>query len=75
MIDEGWLEKLKIDTYFGDGIGNPPFTVRISSLETFKREVEVKMDKIEAKIDKAQWLLIAALVAAVGNLVLHIMGK
>lgn len=60
--------KLYVDMYEGDGLENPSMTARMLAQETQRANMEDKVNKIESKIDKGFWLLLATLLSAIGTL-------
>ena len=67
--DPHWrLNKLFTDVYFGDGAQNPSIVTRLATYEERQNGMEEKVNKIEAKIDKGFWLLLATLLSALGTL-------
>ena len=56
------VDKLYMDMYIGEGKSNPPMTTRISLLED-------QMDKINRNLACITWLLVATLLAAIGDLI------
>lgn len=57
------LNKLYTDMYEGEGIQNPSVTTRLVSLEKADWNKEERVQKIEDKIDKGMWMLLASLIA------------
>ena len=56
------VDKLYMDMYIGEGKSNPPMTTRISLLED-------QMEKINRNLARITWLLVATLLAAIGDLI------
>ena len=57
------VDKLYMDMYIGEGKSNPPMTTRLSLLED-------QMEKINRNLAKITWLLVATLLASIGELVM-----
>ena len=57
------VDKLYVDMYIGEGKSNPPMTTRLSLLED-------QMEKINRNLAKITWLLVATLLASIGELVM-----
>jgi hypothetical protein len=57
------VDKLYMDMYIGEGKSNPPMTTRLSLLED-------QMEKINRNLAKITWLLVATLLATIGELVM-----
>lgn len=58
MDIEEKVDKLYLDMYVGEGKENPSMTTRLD-------RVEVSM----AKMDKLQWIIIAGILAAIGDII------
>ena len=56
------VDKLYMDMYIGEGKSNPPMTTRLSLLED-------QMEKINRNLSKITWLLVAELLAILGEIV------
>lgn len=69
-IKDPWTRKLVMDTYLGQGPNNPSITTRLATYEERQDAMEDKVNKIETKIDRGFWLLLATLVSAVGSLIM-----
>ena len=67
--------KIYHDLYFGSGPEDPPFTTRILLLEKNQLDSKDMLGRIEKVAGKIAFLLLAAVLTGIGDIIVHAVAK